>query len=152
MEERSRVALLEAARLDEQKHLRGKPNARPKMMKRNEPGSRRPDVPTSRHSARSASELDVAQRSRNILENQKTHQAFRIGDEIALSAGSYVGTTGVFLRLRPDAKWADAASIVAQIAVTRSNGWRGVRLRFEPQGTNRCRAHGRQIEHHHVST
>lgn len=64
-------------------------------------------MPTSRRSARSASDVDVAWGTRNILANPATHQAFRMGDEIVLSAGSYVGTTGVFLRLRPDAKWAD---------------------------------------------
>jgi transcription antitermination factor NusG len=42
-----------------------------------------------------------------MLGSLKTHHAFRPGDEIVLSAGSYAGTTGVFLRLRPDAKWAD---------------------------------------------
>ena len=42
-----------------------------------------------------------------MLTIPKTHQVFRMGDEIVLSAGSYVGTTGVFLRLTPDAKWAD---------------------------------------------
>lgn len=33
--------------------------------------------------------------------------AFREGDEVVLVGGSYVGTLGVFLRLRPDARWAE---------------------------------------------
>jgi hypothetical protein len=32
---------------------------------------------------------------------------FREGDAIVLAEGSYRGTTGVFLRLRADANWAD---------------------------------------------
>ena len=32
---------------------------------------------------------------------------FREGDEVILAKGSYEGTTGVFLRLRPDINWAE---------------------------------------------
>jgi len=32
---------------------------------------------------------------------------FREGDEVVLATGSHQGTPGVFLRLRPDASWAD---------------------------------------------
>jgi hypothetical protein len=32
---------------------------------------------------------------------------FREGDEVVLAEGTYQGTPGVFLRLRPDIKWAD---------------------------------------------
>lgn len=34
---------------------------------------------------------------------------FREGDPVVLNAGSYRGTTGVFLALRADANWADIA-------------------------------------------
>jgi hypothetical protein len=34
---------------------------------------------------------------------------FREGEEVELVAGSYQGTLGVFVRLRPDVKWADIA-------------------------------------------
>jgi len=33
--------------------------------------------------------------------------AFREGDEVILGRGTYEGTSGVFLRLRPDVHWAD---------------------------------------------
>jgi len=36
-----------------------------------------------------------------------TTQEFHEGDEVVLAAGSYQGTPGVFLRLRPDITWAD---------------------------------------------
>jgi hypothetical protein len=36
-----------------------------------------------------------------------TEPTFREGDEVVLALGSHQGTQGVFLRLRPDAKWAD---------------------------------------------
>ena len=32
---------------------------------------------------------------------------FRRGDRVVLVAGTYQGTPGVFLQLRPDAKWAE---------------------------------------------
>ena len=32
---------------------------------------------------------------------------FREGDEVVLANGTYQGTLGVFLRLKPDANWAD---------------------------------------------
>lgn len=35
------------------------------------------------------------------------NQAFTSGDEIILAKGSYPGTLGVFLNLRPDHNWAD---------------------------------------------
>jgi hypothetical protein len=33
--------------------------------------------------------------------------AFKAGDEVLLAEGPYEGTTGVFLRLRDDVKWAE---------------------------------------------
>jgi hypothetical protein len=33
--------------------------------------------------------------------------AYREGDEVVLTKGSYPGTRGVFLRLKEDAAWAD---------------------------------------------
>jgi hypothetical protein len=33
--------------------------------------------------------------------------AFHEGDEVVLAAGTYQGTQGVFLHLKPDVKWAD---------------------------------------------
>ena len=36
-----------------------------------------------------------------------TDPAFREGDEVVLATGTYQGTEGVFLHLRPDVKWAD---------------------------------------------
>ena len=35
--------------------------------------------------------------------------AFHEGDEVVLANGTYQGTSGVFLRLREDVKWADIA-------------------------------------------
>jgi hypothetical protein len=32
---------------------------------------------------------------------------FHPGDEVVLAEGTYQGTSGVFLRLSPDVKWAD---------------------------------------------
>jgi hypothetical protein len=32
---------------------------------------------------------------------------FHEGDEVVLASGTYQGTSGVFLRLREDVKWAD---------------------------------------------
>jgi hypothetical protein len=32
---------------------------------------------------------------------------FREGDEVVLAEGTYQGTLGVFVRLRPDVNWAD---------------------------------------------
>jgi hypothetical protein len=32
---------------------------------------------------------------------------FHKGDEVLLAEGTYQGTTGVFLNLKPDPKWAD---------------------------------------------
>ena len=34
---------------------------------------------------------------------------FHQGDAVVLASGTYQGTAGVFLRLRPDVKWADIA-------------------------------------------
>jgi hypothetical protein len=36
-----------------------------------------------------------------------TDPAFREGDEVVLATGTYRGTQGIFLHLRPDVKWAD---------------------------------------------
>jgi hypothetical protein len=33
--------------------------------------------------------------------------AFREGDQVVLSQGTYQGTLGIFLRLKKDASWAD---------------------------------------------
>jgi len=33
--------------------------------------------------------------------------AFKEGDEVVLANGTYQGTSGVFLRLKEDVKWAD---------------------------------------------
>jgi hypothetical protein len=33
--------------------------------------------------------------------------AFHRGDQVVLATGTYEGTLGVFLQLRPDANWAD---------------------------------------------
>lgn len=41
-----------------------------------------------------------------MISAAQTHLPFRAGDEVLLSAGPYVGTTGVFLQLTADAKWA----------------------------------------------
>ncbi len=32
---------------------------------------------------------------------------FRAGDEVFLAEGTYQGTTGIFINLRADSKWAD---------------------------------------------
>ena len=34
-------------------------------------------------------------------------RAFREGDEVVLTDGTYQGTLGIFLRLKEDVKWAD---------------------------------------------
>ena len=34
---------------------------------------------------------------------------FREGDDVVLAEGTYQGTPGVFLHLKPDVKWADIA-------------------------------------------
>ena len=34
-------------------------------------------------------------------------ESFREGDNVVLATGSHQGTSGVFLRLRPDANWAE---------------------------------------------
>jgi hypothetical protein len=36
-----------------------------------------------------------------------TQPEFHEGDEVVLAEGSYQGTPGIFLRLRPDPTWAD---------------------------------------------
>ncbi len=35
------------------------------------------------------------------------HPVFREGDEVVLAEGTYQGSHGVFLRLRPDVNWAE---------------------------------------------
>lgn len=42
-----------------------------------------------------------------MLNTRPDERPFREGDEVVLAAGSHQGTLGVFLRLRPDANWAD---------------------------------------------
>ena len=48
-----------------------------------------------------------------MISANSDHPEFRQGDEVVLSEGTYQGTTGVFLGLREDPKWAD---------ITESNG------------------------------
>lgn len=42
-----------------------------------------------------------------MASNAPAGTAFHEGDEIVLAEGTYQGAHGVFLRLEPDAKWAD---------------------------------------------
>lgn len=42
-----------------------------------------------------------------MLSNRPVGTVFREGDEVVLAEGTYQGTSGVFLRLRKDANWAD---------------------------------------------
>ena len=42
-----------------------------------------------------------------MMSTRSTDQAFHEGDEVVLANGTYQGTSGVFLRLREDVKWAD---------------------------------------------
>ena len=44
-----------------------------------------------------------------MTSNIPTVSGFREGDDVVLAEGTYQGTTGVFLRLREDANWADIA-------------------------------------------
>jgi hypothetical protein len=37
------------------------------------------------------------------------NSTFHRGDQVVLAAGTYQGTLGVFLQLRPDANWAEIA-------------------------------------------
>jgi hypothetical protein len=54
-----------------------------------------------------------------MLSTKPAEGPFREGDEVVLAHGSYQGTLGVFIGLRPDVNWAD---------VTESNG----RVRCHP--------------------
>jgi len=45
----------------------------------------------------------------SIRFTQPAHPQFHEGDEVVLSAGTYQGTSGTFLHLRPDVNWADIA-------------------------------------------
>jgi hypothetical protein len=47
------------------------------------------------------------------MNTQPAGPAFREGDRVVLADGTYQGTSGVFIRLRGDVKWAD---------ITESNG------------------------------
>jgi len=42
-----------------------------------------------------------------MMSTRPAGPAFREGDEVVLANGTYQGTSGVFLRLREDVKWAD---------------------------------------------
>jgi hypothetical protein len=42
-----------------------------------------------------------------MMDSRPIGRAFRAGDEVVLTDGTYQGTLGVFLRLREDVKWAD---------------------------------------------
>ena len=42
-----------------------------------------------------------------MMDSGPVGHAFREGDEVVLTDGTYQGTLGVFLRLREDVKWAD---------------------------------------------
>jgi len=42
-----------------------------------------------------------------MISTRPVDPAFREGDEVVLTEGTYQGTLGVFLRLRGDVRWAD---------------------------------------------
>jgi hypothetical protein len=42
-----------------------------------------------------------------MTNTQPVVRDFREGDKVVLAEGTYQGTPGVFLRLRPDTQWAD---------------------------------------------
>ena len=42
-----------------------------------------------------------------MIDTRFDDRTFREGDEVVLARGTYSGTSGVFLRLRPDVNWAD---------------------------------------------
>jgi len=42
-----------------------------------------------------------------MMSTRPAGPAFQEGDEVVLANGTYQGTSGVFLRLREDVKWAD---------------------------------------------
>ena len=42
-----------------------------------------------------------------MIDTRFDDRTFREGDEVVLARGTYPGTSGVFLRLRPDVNWAD---------------------------------------------
>jgi hypothetical protein len=44
-----------------------------------------------------------------MMSTRPAGPTFREGDEVVLANGTYQGTPGVFLRLRPDVNWADIA-------------------------------------------
>jgi hypothetical protein len=44
-----------------------------------------------------------------MMSTQPAVSTFHKGDEIVLAQGTYPGTLGVFLRLKPDVNWADIA-------------------------------------------
>ncbi len=43
----------------------------------------------------------------NVIGSAPERPVFRAGDEAVLTDGTYQGTHGVFLRLRPDVNWAE---------------------------------------------
>ena len=45
----------------------------------------------------------------NLVDTRAAGDVFHEGDEVVLAEGTYQGTPGVFLRLRPDVNWADIA-------------------------------------------
>jgi hypothetical protein len=60
----------------------------------------------------------------NVRSVRLAGPAFRAGDEVVLIKGPYVGTPGVFLRLKEDASWVD---ITERNGVVRSHprAWLG---------------------------
>ena len=42
-----------------------------------------------------------------MMSNRPVSAVFREGDQVVLAEGTYQGTLGVFVRLRPDVNWAD---------------------------------------------
>jgi hypothetical protein len=46
-------------------------------------------------------------RHKNMMGAGWAGDVFHKGDEVVLAEGTYQGTHGVFLRLKPDAQWAD---------------------------------------------
>jgi hypothetical protein len=45
--------------------------------------------------------------TRNLTTARPVAPSFREGDQVVLAEGTYQGTTGVFLHLRKDIKWAE---------------------------------------------
>jgi len=54
-----------------------------------------------------ATGLAIVPRPGSSEETPQQPEAFSEGDEVVLATGTHQGTLGVFLRLTPDANWAD---------------------------------------------